>query len=299
MNLEVIKNTVTSKAGRTILLGKKHSPVILFGAGVAGVIGTTVLACRATLKVDEILDDADKKRLQIKTMVVEDYTAKDRNKDLRYLQIQTMFNVAKLYAPAALLGATSITALTGSHIVLNRRNVALTAAYKVIEDSFERYRNVVREDLGEEKEQEYYRGVREIAVHDTKKGEISTGKQYINPGGGPTSQYARFFGTENPNWSPQPEYNLLFLRAQQNYANHKLQAHGHVLLNDIHDALGMDRTKAGCVVGWVKDNGDNYIDFGIFDTRANDRFFDFVHGDEGIWLDFNVDGVVYDLIERG
>src|SRR4051794_32749009 len=132
MKLEVIKNTVTSKAGRTILLGKKNSPAILFGAGVIGVIGTTVLACRATMKVEELLDDADKKRLQIKTMVHQDYTTKDRNKDLRYLQVQTTVSVVRLYAPAALLGATSIAALTGSHIVLNRRNVALTAAYKVV-----------------------------------------------------------------------------------------------------------------------------------------------------------------------
>lgn len=295
MSLEVIKNAVTSKAARQVLLGKKHSPTIMFVGGVVGVVGTTVLACRATLKVEDVLNDADKKRMQIKHMVHDNYSERDRKKDGLYLSIQTMAQVSKLYAPAVALGVVSVGALTGSHVVLTRRNVAVTAAYKAVEEGFAKYRQRVTQDVGEEKEQEYYRGIQEIDIHDTQAGKVLKGK-YINPGGDKPSMYARFFDDTNQNWSPQPEYNLMFLRAQQNYANHKLQAHGHVLLNDIFDGLGMDRTKAGCVVGWVKGNGDDYIDFGIFDTKANDRFYDFVVGDEGIWLDFNVDGVVYDLI---
>lgn len=299
MNLETIKNAVTSKAGRQILLSKKYSPTVMFGAGVVGVAGTVVLACRATLRVDELLEDADKKKLQIKTMAHENYSDKDRVKDLRYLQIQTMATTAKLYAPAVGLGIVSVGLLTGSHVTLSRRNVALTAAYAAVEESFSKYRDRVRDEVGEEKEREYYRGVQEMEIHDTKKGKVDK-KKYINPGGGPPSPYARFFDDHNANWDQRPEVNLLFLRAQQNYANQLLQSRGHVLLNDIYDALGMDRTEAGCVVGWVKGgkdkDSDGYIDFGIFDSKALDRFYDFIHGDEGIWLDFNVDGVVYKLI---
>lgn len=297
MNLEAIKNTVTSNVGRQILLGKKHSPAIMFGAGIIGVAGTVILACRATLKVDEVLNEAEKDRIQINTRVGTNYSEKDRKKDNLYLSIQTMAQVTKLYAPAVGLGVVSVGLLTGSHVTLSRRNVAITAAYKAVEESFEAYRDRIREDLGEEKEREYYRGVRTREIHDTKKGDVKQEK-YINPGGGPTSRYAKFFDQNNVNWSPQPEYNLLFLRANQNYANEKLQSQGYILLNDVYDGLGMDRTKEGCVVGWVKGSkdGDDYVDFGVFDTKANDRFYDFVVGDEGIWLDFNVDGVVYDKI---
>lgn len=295
MKLEIIKNAVTSRSVRQVLKVQKHSPTLLFAGGVVGVTGTVVLACRATLKVEELLNEADKKRTQINFMVHENYSEKDRRKDLRYHQIQTMAGVVKLYAPSVVLGAASVGALTGSHVVLTRRNIALTAAYKAVEESFNRYRQRVRDDLGEEEEYRYYRGVENIEVHDTKAGKIEK-KNYINPGGGPPSQYAKFFDEHNKNWVQNPEYNLMFLRATQTYMNDRLFAKGHVLLNDVYDALGMDRTKAGCVVGWVKGNADDYIDFGVFDTKANDRFYDFIRGDEGIWLDFNVDGVVYDLI---
>lgn len=294
MKLEVIKNAVTSKAARQVLLAKKHSPVVMFGTGVVGIVGTTVLACRATLKVENLLEDADKKKLQIKTLVHDEYTEKDRNKDLRYHQIQTMVGVGKLYAPAVGLGIMSVSLLTGSHVVLSKRNVALTAAYKTLEEGFDKYRERIRDEYGEDKEREFYRGVQTMDVHDTKNGKVET-KKYINPGGGPTSPYAVFFDEHNKNWTPKPEYNMLFLRAQQDYANDRLWAKGHVFLNEILRDLGFEDTRAGAVTGWVKNGkGDNRIDFGIFDN--DQRFYDFIRGDEGIWLDFNVDGVIYDKI---
>jgi hypothetical protein len=90
--------------------------------------------------------------------------------------------------------------------------------------------------------------------------------------------------------------NRLFVTCQQNYLNHVLQVRGHVFLNEAYDALGLERSTAGAVVGWVMgDNGDNYIDFGIFEAQ-NARF---VNGSErSILLDFNVDGVIYDKIGR-
>lgn len=300
MKLETVKNAVTSKVGRQILLGKKHSPVIMFGAGVVGTVGTVVLACRATLKVEDVLDDADKKRLQIKTMVHEDYSEKDRTKDNLYLSVQTIAQVTKLYAPAIGLGVVSVGLLTGSHITLSRRNVAITAAYKAVEESFESYRDRVREEVGEEKEREYYRGVQTRSVHDTKKGDVSS-KKFVNPGGGPLSPYSKFFDEHNVNWKDMPEYNMLFLRAVQNFANQQLNQKGYILLNDVYDSLGMERTKEGCVVGWLKkrsdhEDRDGYVDIGVFDSENMDRFYDFIVGDEGIWLDFNVDGIVYDKI---
>jgi hypothetical protein len=300
VKLETVKNAVTSKAGRQILLGKKHSPAIMFGAGVVGTVGTVILACRATLKVEEVLDEADKKRVQIKTMVSEKYSEKDRTKDNLYLSFQTIAEVTKLYAPAIGLGVVSVGLLTGSHITLSRRNVAITAAYKAVEESFESYRGRAREILGEEKERELYRGVESVEIHDTKKGSV-TKRKFINPGSGPLSPYSKYFDEHNVNWKDMPEYNMLFLRAVQNYANQRLNQKGYVLLNDVYDDLGMDRTKEGCVVGWLKKTSENqdrdgYVDIGVFDSENMDRFYDFIVGDEGIWLDFNVDGVIYDKI---
>ena len=92
----------------------------------------------------------------------------------------------------------------------------------------------------------------------------------------------------------------MFLRAQQQYANDKLIAQGHLFLNEVYDMLGLPRTKAGAIVGWVYDDnnavGDNFVDFGIYDVHRETAR-DFVNGYErSILLDFNVDGVIYDLI---
>jgi hypothetical protein len=170
----------------------------------------------------------------------------------------------------------------------------MTAAYATVQKAFDGYRNRVIDEYGPAKDVELYHGTetREYLV------ETDTGPQVVKdetfPG---ASGYARLFNHHNSNWNRTPEYNLLFLRAQQNYLNDKLKSRGHVLLNDAYDALGVDRSPAGAVVGWVMGNGDSYIDFGIWDDRNMDRLHDFVTGREGaILLDFNVDGVVYKLI---
>jgi hypothetical protein len=115
------------------------------------------------------------------------------------------------------------------------------------------------------------------------------------------SIYARFFDPTSPSWSKEPEYNLIFLKCQQNYANDLLKSRGHVFLNEVYDMLGMERSKAGAVVGWLlSKNGDtdNFVNFGVFDGREQVAR-DFVNGREGaILLDFSVDGVIYDGIER-
>jgi hypothetical protein len=60
--------------------------------------------------------------------------------------------------------------------------------------------------------------------------------------------------------------------------------------------MGFERTSAGFVVGWVLDgNGDGYIDFGLSEARSSR----FMNAEErSVILDFNVDGVVYDLIDQ-
>ena len=112
------------------------------------------------------------------------------------------------------------------------------------------------------------------------------------------SDYARFYDDGCTGWEKDPDYNKMFLKAQQQYANDKLIAQGYLFLNDVYDMLGIPRSKAGQVVGWVYNpenpEGDNYVDFGIFDvTKENAR--DFVNGYVStILLDFNVDGNIWD-----
>ena len=300
MNFSSIKNIITSKSARQILITQKHSPTILFGVGVVGVIGTVVLASRATLWMDAVVDDAQKKLSKAHDLHEsgnEDYTDTKYKQDIAMIYASTAGTIVKLYGPAFIVGVISIGSLSGSHIILTRRNVGLTAAYAAVEKGFAEYRARVTEEFGSDKERELHYGVETVVEKKVdangKTKEVAVKR--IGPNSG--SMYARFFDNRSSSWSDRPEYNMLFLRAQQNHANDRLSSRGHVMLNDVYDSLGIERTSAGCVVGWKKDEGDGYIDFGIFDGQNMDRFYDFVTGHEGaILLDFNVDGTIYDKI---
>ena len=111
------------------------------------------------------------------------------------------------------------------------------------------------------------------------------------------SMYARFYDESCPDWTSDSHYNLMLLKMRQEHANELLKSKGHLFLNDVYDLLGMPRSKAGQVVGWVYDEhnpiGDNFVDFGIYDDSNSD----FVNGyTRTIVLDFNVDGYILDRI---
>jgi hypothetical protein len=282
---------------RNTLLAKKNSPGVLLGAGIVGMVGSTVLACRATLKMDSVLDETASKLDRAKSLEHPEYSERDRQKDISLIYIQTGVKVAKLYAPAILVGGVSIAALTSSHNILSRRNVALTAAYGALERGFNEYRARVVDKYGFEEDQAFRYGTREVEIEDSETGKKRTVTRVAlhDP-----SIYARFFDECSSSWQKEPEYNLFFLKSQQNYANDLLRARGHVFLNEVYDMVGVPRSKAGAVVGWLLSrNGetDNFINFGVFDGRT-EQARDFVNGFEGaILLDFNVDGVIYDKIE--
>ena len=299
MNLKSIGNLVTSKAGRQILKFQKHSPTVLFVAGVIGIGATVVLACRSTLKVDEVLDEHhDAKGKMVVALENEeiDYTADDYKKDHLLLLAKTAGQFVKLYGPSVVIGVTSIAALTGAHVVLNRRNVALTAAYAAVEKGFREYRQRVMDEYGDEKDRQFRHGLVDgEIVEETAEGPKVVATKKLD-GKGKPSIYARFFDEYSTSYQENIDYNRLFVRAQQSYANDLLKSRGHVFLNEVYDMLGLSHTKEGAVVGWVLGNGDDYIDFGVF---RNDEFMglEFARGNErSILLDFNVDGVIYDLI---
>lgn len=299
--LEALKAVITSKAGRQVLTLQKHSPTILFGVGIAGVVATAVLASRATLKLDDVLGDHradmnDVDRISTQGTIPEEEVQKIKV----MVYAKTTHRIMKLYGPAVGVGALSIVALTGSHHIMSKRNAGLAAAYSAVDKAFGNYRARVQEDLGEDADRDFMYGkeTRETTTVNKAGTEKIKTTVHADSEAGP-SMYAKLFGPDtSQSWSPEAGLNVMFLKSHQNYANDKLQARGHVFLNEIYDALGLDRTPAGQIVGWVKGHGDNYIDFGIFNRKdmsvENMEFFTGVN--DAIWLDFNVDGPVYNLI---
>lgn len=311
MKTEIV-NKLTGTFYKAKLSLKKHSPEILVVSGIVGTVASTVMACKATTKLDGILAESKEKidtiheALENPDMLPEDavYTEEDSKKDLAITYVQTGVKVAKLYAPAVALGTVSIVSILAGHNITRKRNVALAAAYTVVDKSFKDYRGRVIERFGEELDRELKYNIKaeevEKVVVDEKGKEKKVKETVQVVDSNDIGYYAKFFDVGNPNWTKDPEANLMFLRHQQDYMNHKLQLQKYLFLNDVYEALGIDKTQAGQIVGWIYDeenpNGDNFVDFGIYDRHdAAKRLF--VNGTERtILLDFNVDGPIYDKV---
>jgi hypothetical protein len=319
MKLEMIKSVITRNAGRGCLIIRKYSPEILMAAGVVGIVTSTVMACKATLKVDEVLDDTKGKLDRIKTahatVSEEKYSEQDYKKDLVTTYTQSGIGFIKLYGPAVTLGLVSIGCMLGAHGIMRKRNLALMAAYKTVEQSFADYRKRVVAELGEEKDRQFKYGIKKDSyvdvIKDENGNEIDRVRKEIDVmDTNGISQYARYFDESCLQWSPTPEYNRMFLKCQQNIANDILHSRGHLFLNEVYEMLGIKHSKDGSIVGWVLGSGgDDFVDFGIFDVdvaqyeddHANDTIGekrrDFVNGFRSkVLLDFNVDGIIWDKI---
>mgnify|MGYP006393623827 FL=1 len=286
----------------------KHSPEILAGVGVVGVVGSLVMACKATTKLSDILEDSKEQLDKIKEVAAdpayeEKYSQDDAKKDTTITYVQTAMKVTKLYAPSVILCASSLGCLLASNNILKKRNAALSAAYMTVDKSFKEYRKRVADRFGEEVEKEIRYNIKaeEITKVDENGNAVTETVKVMDGTDDPNSysDYARFFDESCAAWQNDAEYNLTFLKAQQQYANDLLKARGRLFLNEVYRMLGIDETKAGQVVGWVynPDNptGDNFVDFGIYNMQR-ERVRAFVNGYEpNILLDFNVDGVIWDL----
>ena len=288
---------------------RKHSPEILATVGVVGVVTSAVMACKATRKLDGILEESKETIDKIKEVgadpsYADKYSEEDAKKDLTITYAQTGVKIVKLYLPAVALGTLSLTCLLTSNNILRKRNAALSAAYMTVDKSFKEYRNRVAERFGSEIEKEIRYNIKAEQVETKSVDEegnettVTETVKTMNPT--QYSDYAKFFDESCASWQKDPEYNLMFLKAQQQYANDLLRSRGRLFLNEVYDMLGMERTKAGQVVGWVYDpvnpTGDNFVDFGIYDMDK-ERVRAFVNGYErNILLDFNVDGNVWDLM---
>jgi hypothetical protein len=318
MKLDILSSITRTfhKAGFQI---KKHSPEILLAAGIAGTVASAVMACKATTKVNFVIDDAKFKIDRVhesvdagetkaydenKNVIMVPYSQEDGKKDLTIVYAHTALNFIKLYGPAITLGAVSVGCILASHNMLHKRNVALATAYAAVDKSFKRYRDRVIDRFGEDLDRELRYGIKAVEVEETVENEDGTTTvvkktvDVMDPS--EKSPYGRFFDETCPCWVRNAELNKFFLLSVQAQANNKLHEQGHLFLNEVYDMFGFPRTAVGAIAGWVDDptdpDSDNYVDFGIFDGNNEVKRL-FVNGyEKSIWLDFNVNGNILDRI---
>lgn len=306
MNKAELISKATLAFGKTKFKLQKHSPEILIVTGIVGTVLSAVMACKATLSVPEIVEEHKDALNEVhenpKNLPVEQV-----RKETAMVFVRTGAKFVKVYAPSVILGSLSIASILASNDILRKRNVALGAAYATLNQSFNEYRNRVIERFGDKVDKELKYGLRskkvEMTEVDPETGKEKKKKETIEISNGVVaSPYAKFFDESSRCWEKDAELNLMFLRREQAYWNDKLRTRGYVFLNEVYERLDIPTTRAGQCVGWIynpdRPNGDNYIDFGMYDiTREPTR--EFVNGLERvILLDFNVDGVILDKIEE-
>ena len=301
-NKTEIMKSVNGVASKAVMKLKKHIPEILVVAGIAGTVVSAVLACKATTKVAEILDetkgtlDTIHEGMETGAINGQEYTTEDGKKDTVVVYAQTGMKLAKLYAPAIILGTLSITSILASNNILRKRNVALGAAYAAIDKSFKEYRGRVIERFGEQVDTELKYGIKakkfeEIEVDPETGKEKKVKKTVMVADPNLQSDYAVYFDSKSRNYETNPDYNRMFLKAQQAFANDKLQTRGHLFLNEVLDDLDLPRTPAGQIVGWTKDGPDGYVNFRIVEVERETE--DGRH-EPALLLDFNVEGNIWE-----
>lgn len=292
---------------------KKHSPEILIVAGTVGAVASAVMACKATLKVNEIVEEAKETVDKIHEGVEEqkklsdgtEYTQEMANKDLLIVYAQTGWKFVKLYGPSVALGVMSIGCMIGSNQILRKRNVALAAAFKAIDTNFKEYRGRVVERFGEKLDRELRYNIKakevEEVVVDEEGNETVVKKtvEVMDPNS-VHNIYSIIFDDGNTGWSKNAELNKVFLIQQQEAANFRLKTQGVLTLNEVYDMLGAPRTAYGQIAGWVYTGdgtaGDDFVDFGIFDIY-NENARDFVNlREKTIILDFNCIGNILEYM---
>ena len=310
------KTELATKAGQILVktkLGiKKHSPEILVAAGIGTGIIAAIVACKQTIKANDIVAEA-RKSLQniedVKELAANnevEYTEENEQEDRKTIGMQVAVGMVKTYALPVGLGILSITCILAGHHILKKRNVALAAAYSALSTDFMNYRKRVVDKYGKDVDFMLKNGLEKQIVAnqviDPETGEVKeTKEEVLTYEGDKLSQYARIFDeVGSTQWTPSADHNRAFLLMEQNYFNERIRTRGYIFLNEVYERLGFRPTKAGSVVGWVYQNADyEGIDFGIF-TAHTQKAAEFLEGTEpSIILDFNVQGDILSLVTEG
>ncbi len=283
----------------------KHAPTILSITASAGVIATGYLAWKAGTRFEDVEGrDWDRRKECLRN--ADTIPDEDVPKIERKNRILFILDTVRTVAPAAIVGAATITMIYFSNSISKKRLAAMGAAYATLQTAFDGYKRTMVEALGKESVEKILKpklpnvgkSAEDILSSDNKSDAANVSDAVVNSLKA-LSPYARIIAEESSTcWDPNEDYTSQNLAAVQLWANRRLERKGHLFLNEVFDQLGLSRTREGAVVGWLKNGeGDNYVSFGDFDASIyrvpSD---DYTRVDSNFIVDFNVDGVIWDRI---
>ena len=309
-----IVETMTRAASKCSYKLKKASPTIMIVGAAIGGVTATVLACKATIKAQDIMTEHYAQVESIHTAKKqsegETYTEKDYKSDITTTYVQTGLKLVKVYAPAVTLGAVSLGCMFGSHHIMSKRNASLTAAYIALDKAFEEYKSRVSDRFGSRVQEELEHNIKAVELESkstNEQGVEETIKEYKDIAMQHTSPYTCIFDETVDTWQPDNMLNRNYLFLMEQAANKRLRTQGHLFLNDVLASLGTHggvtlKTPEGQIVGWIYDPNDptrqNHVDFGVTNyVEGDDALNSFISGGErSVMLRFNCDGPIIDKI---
>lgn len=307
------KDTFVRNANLSILKIRKASPEILTAGAILSGVACIGFTIRQTLSVRPLFDEVDEFHEMVeKTYAMQDdfteeqtqqflgeghqlYTKELETRDTIILYTQIGWKLTKHYMVPLAFGALSVACILGAYKVSKARYAALAAAYTGLQGAFDDLKEKLKEKLGSDEAKELIADALSEQMDTITDEQTGRATKQLRP---TCSQYARFFDESSIYFKREAGDNLSFLQRQEAFANQLLRMNGCVFLNEVYDMLGFPRTKAGSIVGWIWNptGGDKQIDFGYWNLDDQKKR-DFINGwERSVLLDFNVDGVIYDLI---
>lgn len=235
----------------------KHSPEILTGIGIAGMVTTTIMAVRATPKALLLIENEKREQNRI---LQEEALAQHKEAIPRVDRLKPVEIIKatwKCYIPAAITGTVSVACLIGANSVNSRRNTALATAYSLSESTLRDYQKKVVETIGEKKEQT----VRDAVAKERLEKNPVENREVILTTKGDTLCFdvvsGRYFKSD-----------IDKLKKVENELNRKMRDEMYISLNDFYYEIGLEQIKLGDDLGWNIDQG--YIDLRFSSQLATD-----------------------------
>lgn len=296
----------------------KYSPEILMGLGGATFVATVVVACKETVKEQEILEIHEEALDYIDLMNEEgELDDKAWKKSRREAYIHTAKETTINYIPAVVVGTASLACFFGAFGIMKKRYTTLLVAYTALEESFRRYRERVIEARGADEDLYYLTGNKPKEITEKKEDGTKEKKKVLElPDGTIASPYAFKFGKykengeRNKQWLEEPQLLLSYACGQEGYANdrlynrcvfdddHNVVYRGVWMLNETRELCGEDPSSTGAICGNRYGNGEpgcnGYIKWNIIESTEIDP-------DTGkkipcLFINPNVDGMIWDLV---
>lgn len=199
---------------------KQHSSTILTCISAVGVIATSLLTAKATIKVFEIVNEEEC----------------EMKRDLTKKELVAV--AAPVYIPAIIMGASTIACIFGANILNKKQQALLSSAYMLANNSFKEYKNKLKGLYGEKTHNKI---IDSIVAEKTKDVHINANLE--NDDSEPMLFYDEYSGQYFETTTEQvlsAEYHL----------NRNYTLRGYATLNEFYEFLGLEPTEYGDILGW-------------------------------------------------